>query len=84
MYPTFCQLTFCFVCLALSLSLSSQALPLARFRDVLTLTVGRLVDKSVNVCKNAIQLLAAFMANNPFTWKVGFLLIFKRFSFNRL
>ncbi|XP_041124079.1 condensin complex subunit 1 isoform X2 [Polyodon spathula] len=50
---------------------NKKALPLARFRDVLTLTVGRLVDKSVNVCKNAIQLLAAFMANNPFTWKLS-------------
>uniref|UniRef100_A0A8C4S641 Condensin complex subunit 1 n=1 Tax=Erpetoichthys calabaricus TaxID=27687 RepID=A0A8C4S641_ERPCA len=48
-----------------------KALPLARFRDVLDLTIGRLADKSVNVCKNAIQLLAAFMANNPFTWKLS-------------
>ncbi|XP_069099190.1 condensin complex subunit 1 [Pleurodeles waltl] len=48
-----------------------KALPLSRFHDVVTLTVGRLFDKSVNVCKNAIQLLATFLANNPFTCKLS-------------
>ncbi|XP_078507673.1 condensin complex subunit 1 isoform X2 [Lissotriton helveticus] len=48
-----------------------KALPLSRFHDVVTLTVGRLFDKSVNVSKNAIQLLATFLANNPFTCKLS-------------
>lgn len=37
----------------------------------MTLAVGRLADKSVLVCKNAIQLLASFLANNPFSCKVS-------------
>ncbi|XP_069038810.1 condensin complex subunit 1 [Lepisosteus oculatus] len=49
----------------------SKALPLVRYREVLTLAVGRLIDKSVNVCKNAIQLLAAFIANNPYSCKLS-------------
>nr|XP_014349218.1 PREDICTED: condensin complex subunit 1 [Latimeria chalumnae] len=48
-----------------------KALPLTRFQAVVTLAVGRLFDKSINVCKNAIQLLAVFMANNPFSWKLS-------------
>ncbi|KAM8924116.1 condensin complex subunit 1 isoform 2-T2 [Pelodytes ibericus] len=48
-----------------------KALPLTRFQTVVTLVVGRLFDKSVNVCKNAIQLLASFLANNPFTCKLA-------------
>ncbi|KAG8435743.1 hypothetical protein GDO86_013621 [Hymenochirus boettgeri] len=48
-----------------------KALPLNRFQSVVTLVVGRLFDKSVNVCKNAIQLLASFLANNPFTCKLS-------------
>nr|AAD15962.1 pEg7 [Xenopus laevis] len=48
-----------------------KALPLSRFQSVVTLVVGRLFDKSVNVCKNAIQLLASFLANNPFTCKLS-------------
>ncbi|XP_053548828.1 condensin complex subunit 1 [Bombina bombina] len=48
-----------------------KALPLARFQPVVTLVVGRLFDKSVTVCKNAIQLLASFLANNPFTCKLS-------------
>ncbi|KAM4703298.1 condensin complex subunit 1 [Rhinophrynus dorsalis] len=48
-----------------------KALPLTRFKSVVTLVVGRLFDKSVNVCKNAIQLLASFLANNPFTCKLS-------------
>lgn len=32
--------------------------------------MGRLMDKSVNVCKSAIQLLAAFIAHNPYSCKV--------------
>lgn len=34
------------------------------------LTVGRLMDKSINVVKSAIQLLAAFIAHNPYSCKV--------------
>uniref|UniRef100_A0A8C5N0N7 Condensin complex subunit 1 n=1 Tax=Leptobrachium leishanense TaxID=445787 RepID=A0A8C5N0N7_9ANUR len=48
-----------------------KALPLTRFQSVVARVVGRLSDKSVNVCKNAIQLLASFLANNPFTCKLG-------------
>lgn len=36
----------------------------------MALTVGRLMDKSVNVVKSAIQLLAAFIAHNPYSCKV--------------
>lgn len=48
----------------------SQALPLTQFQSVVSLAVGRLKDKSVIVVKNAIQLLAAFLSNNPFSSKV--------------
>uniref|UniRef100_UPI00398F2381 condensin complex subunit 1 isoform X2 n=1 Tax=Pristiophorus japonicus TaxID=55135 RepID=UPI00398F2381 len=48
-----------------------KALPLKRFQALVTLATGRLCDKSVIVCKNAIQLLAAILANNPFTWKLS-------------
>ncbi|KAG8543015.1 hypothetical protein GDO81_025593 [Engystomops pustulosus] len=48
-----------------------KALPLSRFQSVVTLVVGRLYDKSVKVCKNAIQVLASFLANNPFTCKLS-------------
>nr|XP_006124233.1 condensin complex subunit 1 isoform X2 [Pelodiscus sinensis] len=48
-----------------------KALPLARFQAVVSLAVGRLQDKSVLVVKNAIQLLAAFLSNNPFSCKLS-------------
>ncbi|KAH0628546.1 hypothetical protein JD844_009880 [Phrynosoma platyrhinos] len=48
-----------------------KALPLTRFQAVVCLTVGRLQDKSVTVVKNAIQLLAAFLSNNPFSCKLS-------------
>lgn len=48
-----------------------QALPLTRFQAVVSLAVSRLQDKSVTVIKNAIQLLAAFLLNNPFSCKVN-------------
>ncbi|XP_055962824.1 condensin complex subunit 1 [Sorex fumeus] len=48
-----------------------KALPLTRFQTVVALAVGRLSDKSVLVCKNAIQLLATFLANNPFSCKLS-------------
>ncbi|KGL82289.1 Condensin complex subunit 1, partial [Tinamus guttatus] len=48
-----------------------KALPLTRFQDVVSLAVGRLEDKSVVVVKNAIQLLAAFLSNNPFSCKLS-------------
>ncbi|XP_007935285.1 condensin complex subunit 1 [Orycteropus afer afer] len=48
-----------------------KALPLTRFQAVAALAVGRLSDKSVLVCKNAIQLLASFLANNPFSCKLS-------------
>uniref|UniRef100_A0A8C3R1T5 Condensin complex subunit 1 n=1 Tax=Cyanoderma ruficeps TaxID=181631 RepID=A0A8C3R1T5_9PASS len=47
-----------------------KALPLTQFQSVVSLAVGRLKDKSVIVVKNAIQLLAAFLSNNPFSSKV--------------
>uniref|UniRef100_A0AAY4AS43 Condensin complex subunit 1 n=1 Tax=Denticeps clupeoides TaxID=299321 RepID=A0AAY4AS43_9TELE len=49
---------------------NSKALPLCRYTEVMELAVGRLGDKSVNVCKSAIQLLAAFIAHNPYSCKV--------------
>ncbi|NXM80835.1 CND1 protein, partial [Oenanthe oenanthe] len=48
------------------------ALPLTQFQSVVSLAVGRLKDKSVIVVKNAIQLLAAFLSNNPFSSKLSF------------
>ncbi|XP_054023576.1 condensin complex subunit 1 [Dryobates pubescens] len=44
-----------------------RALPLTLFRSLVPLVVGRLKDKAVVVVKNAIQLLAAFLSNNPFS-----------------
>ncbi|XP_063209038.1 condensin complex subunit 1 isoform X1 [Chroicocephalus ridibundus] len=48
-----------------------KALPLTQFQSVVSLAVGRLKDKSVVVVKNAIQLLAAFLSNNPFSCKLS-------------
>ncbi|TRZ15379.1 hypothetical protein HGM15179_011761 [Zosterops borbonicus] len=48
-----------------------KALPLTQFQSVVSLAVGRLKDKSVIVVKNAIQLLAAFLSNNPFSSKLS-------------
>ncbi|XP_066469890.1 condensin complex subunit 1 [Tiliqua scincoides] len=48
-----------------------KALPLTRFQAVVSLAVSRLQDKSVTVVKNAIQLLAAFLSNNPFSCKLS-------------
>ncbi|XP_068258581.1 condensin complex subunit 1 isoform X1 [Nyctibius grandis] len=48
-----------------------RALPLTQFQSVVSLAVGRLQDKSVVVVKNAIQLLAAFLSNNPFSCKLS-------------
>ncbi|KAL2084094.1 hypothetical protein ACEWY4_019612 [Coilia grayii] len=50
---------------------NSKALPLCRYTEVMELAVGRLADKSVNVCKSAIQLLAAFIAHNPYSCKLS-------------
>ncbi|KAI7809455.1 condensin complex subunit 1 [Triplophysa rosa] len=50
---------------------NSKALPLCRYTEVMELTVGRLGDKSVNVCKSSIQLLAAFIAHNPYSCKLS-------------
>ncbi|XP_063055343.1 condensin complex subunit 1 isoform X2 [Engraulis encrasicolus] len=50
---------------------NSKALPLCRYTEVMQLAVGRLADKSVNVCKSAIQLLAAFIAHNPYSGKLS-------------
>ncbi|KAJ8289899.1 hypothetical protein GJAV_G00006550 [Gymnothorax javanicus] len=50
---------------------NSKALPLSRYTEVMGLAVGRLLDKSINVCKNAIQLLAAFIAHNPYSCKLS-------------
>ncbi|XP_062369276.1 condensin complex subunit 1 [Cinclus cinclus] len=49
----------------------SKALPLTQFQSVVSLAVGRLKDKSVIVVKNAIQLLAVFLSNNPFSSKLS-------------
>ncbi|NXL46487.1 CND1 protein, partial [Podilymbus podiceps] len=48
-----------------------KALPLTQFQSVVSLAVGRLKDKAVVVVKNAIQLLAAFLSNNPFSCKLS-------------
>ncbi|NWX48972.1 CND1 protein, partial [Steatornis caripensis] len=48
-----------------------KALPLTQFQSVVSLAVGRLKDKSVVVVKNSIQLLAAFLSNNPFSCKLS-------------
>ncbi|XP_068615621.1 condensin complex subunit 1 [Brachionichthys hirsutus] len=50
---------------------NSQALPLCRYSEVMELAVGRLMDKSINAVKNAIQLLAAFIAHNPYSCKLS-------------
>ncbi|XP_048880867.1 condensin complex subunit 1 isoform X2 [Brienomyrus brachyistius] len=50
---------------------NSKALPLTRYTEVMSLTVCRLMDKSVNACKSAIQLLAAFIAHNPYSCKLS-------------
>ncbi|XP_072316817.1 condensin complex subunit 1 [Eucyclogobius newberryi] len=50
---------------------NSKALPLCRYSEVMKLTVGRLMDKSINVVKSAIQLLAAFIAHNPYSCKLS-------------
>nr|XP_029508622.1 condensin complex subunit 1-like [Oncorhynchus nerka] len=49
----------------------SKALPLNRYSEVMGLAVGRLMDKSINVVKSAIQLLAAFIAHNPYSCKLS-------------
>ncbi|NXW72859.1 CND1 protein, partial [Hirundo rustica] len=54
-----------------SLCWANGALPLSQFQSVVSLAVGRLKDKSVIVVKNAIQLLAAFLSNNPFSSKLS-------------
>lgn len=50
---------------------NSKALPLCRYSEVMKITVGRLMDKSINVVKGAIQLLAAFIAHNPYSCKLS-------------
>uniref|UniRef100_A0A669DQS3 Condensin complex subunit 1 n=1 Tax=Oreochromis niloticus TaxID=8128 RepID=A0A669DQS3_ORENI len=56
---------------------NSKALPLCRYSEVMELAVGRLMDKSINVVKSAIQLLAAFIAHNPYSFiTIEFILFF--------
>uniref|UniRef100_A0A672TIN9 Condensin complex subunit 1 n=1 Tax=Strigops habroptila TaxID=2489341 RepID=A0A672TIN9_STRHB len=50
---------------------AALALPLTQFQSVASLAVGRLKDKAVVVVKNAIQLLIAFLSNNPFSCKLS-------------
>ncbi|KAK5861770.1 hypothetical protein PBY51_017223 [Eleginops maclovinus] len=50
---------------------NSKALPLFKYSEVMELAVGRLMDKSINVVKSAIQLLAAFIAHNPYSCKLS-------------
>ncbi|XP_061919776.1 condensin complex subunit 1 isoform X1 [Entelurus aequoreus] len=50
---------------------NSKALPLCRYSEVMSLAVGRLMDKSINAVKSAIQLLAAFIAHNPYSCKLS-------------
>uniref|UniRef100_A0AAX7V084 Condensin complex subunit 1 n=1 Tax=Astatotilapia calliptera TaxID=8154 RepID=A0AAX7V084_ASTCA len=56
---------------------NSKALPLCRYSEVMELAVGRLMDKSINVVKSSIQLLAAFIAHNPYSFiTIEFILFF--------
>ena len=48
-----------------------KAIPLPRQRSVMSLTLGRLQDKSSIVRKNAVQLLSEFLTSNPFAAKVS-------------
>nr|XP_040021612.1 condensin complex subunit 1 [Gasterosteus aculeatus aculeatus] len=50
---------------------NSKALPLCKYSEVMELAVGRLMDKSINAVKSAIQLLAAFIALNPYSCKLS-------------
>uniref|UniRef100_A0A1A8NDX5 Condensin complex subunit 1 n=1 Tax=Nothobranchius rachovii TaxID=451742 RepID=A0A1A8NDX5_9TELE len=50
---------------------NSNALPLCKYSEVMELVVGRLMDKSINAVKSAIQLLAAFIAHNPYSCKLS-------------
>ncbi|XP_061633549.1 condensin complex subunit 1 isoform X2 [Phyllopteryx taeniolatus] len=50
---------------------NSKALPLCRYSEVMGLAIDRLIDKSINVVKSAIQLLAAFIAHNPYSCKLS-------------
>ncbi|KAI9515382.1 hypothetical protein NQZ68_026115 [Dissostichus eleginoides] len=50
---------------------NSKALPLFKYSEVMELAVGRLMDKSIHVVKSAIQLLAAFIAHNPYSCKLS-------------
>ncbi|CAN9513716.1 unnamed protein product [Ophioblennius macclurei] len=50
---------------------NSKALPLSKYSEVMELAVGRLMDKSINAVKSAIQLLAAFIAHNPYSCKLS-------------
>uniref|UniRef100_A0A3Q3A1L3 Condensin complex subunit 1 n=1 Tax=Kryptolebias marmoratus TaxID=37003 RepID=A0A3Q3A1L3_KRYMA len=50
---------------------NSKALPLCRYSEVMKLAVGRLMDKSIHAVKSAIQLLAAFIAHNPYSCKLS-------------
>ncbi|MED6268626.1 hypothetical protein CHARACLAT_024309, partial [Characodon lateralis] len=50
---------------------NSKALPLCRYSEVMELAVMRLMDKSINAVKSAIQLLAAFIAHNPYSCKLS-------------
>uniref|UniRef100_A0A8D3DD63 Condensin complex subunit 1 n=1 Tax=Scophthalmus maximus TaxID=52904 RepID=A0A8D3DD63_SCOMX len=62
---------------------NSKALPLCRYSEVMELAVGRLMDKSINAVKSAIQLLAAFIAHNPYSCKVTSTNIIKNRTYGR-
>ncbi|XP_067004533.2 condensin complex subunit 1 isoform X2 [Anabrus simplex] len=51
--------------------LEEQAIPIRNQGKVLKIAVGRLKDKSSSVKKCAIQLVAAFLKQNPFAAKLG-------------
>lgn len=50
--------------------IEGQAVPLSQHQQILKKVVGRLRDKSSNVRKFALHLLAAFLKANPFAAKV--------------
>ena len=49
----------------------NKCIPLARQHQLLGMVSGRLMDKSSNVRKAAIQLLTALLQGNPFAAKLG-------------
>jgi uncharacterized protein (UPF0147 family) len=50
----------------------NNAVPKSKFLMVVDLAIGRVMDKSSNVCKNAISLLKSILEHNPYGVKVNY------------